>query len=404
MVMRLWAVVIASLVPLAGCSDPQLESGSTRTATLGSDAVPLVPAAATLSTRYYVAPTGSDTNPGSSSAPFKTIERAATVVGAGDSVIVRPGVYTGPSRAVSLTRSGSPGRWITFISSRPGQAVLDGENGRSLVGWYFDEGVAYVAVVGFEIRGFREHGFDFYGGGVHDIMIVRNHVHDIGRNCTDTSNGRTGASLGAGAHRVTFDGNFWHDIGRYVPGEQGCNPRNQYYQNHDHGIYIADADEITIRNNVFLAFRGGWAIHRYHSGDWVSRGITIVNNTFQGQNPYRPGQIILATPTENLTIENNIFHGPQTAALYFEDLSFPGSSVRYNMIYNGVTRVGKPTGVAFSSNWERTDPRFVGGTNLRLRPDSPAIDAWLPLVEVTHDADGVARPRGNGYDLGAYER
>jgi hypothetical protein len=39
-----------------------------------------------------------------------------------------------------------------------------------------------------------------------------------------------------------------------------------------------------------------------------------------------------------------------------------------------------------------------------LEAGSPAIDSGLPLIEVTHDADGVARPRGAGHDLGAYER
>jgi hypothetical protein len=128
-----------------------------------------------------------------------------------------------------------------------------------------------------------------------------------------------------------------------------------------------------------------------------------VNNTFAGQNSYRPGQIILATPTTGLRIENNIFYAPQEAALYFENLEFPGASVRHNMIYGAVTKVGRPKGVRFSKNWEKTDPRLVGGTDFRLRSDSPAIDVGLPDPEVTHDADGVPRPRGTGYDLGAYE-
>jgi hypothetical protein len=60
--------------------------------------------------------------------------------------------------------------------------------------------------------------------------------------------------------------------------------------------------------------------------------------------------------------------------------------------------------VSFSRNWENTDPRLVGENDLRLRSDSPAIDVGLPLREVTHDADGLPRPQGKGYDLGAYER
>jgi Right handed beta helix region/Protein of unknown function (DUF1565) len=386
MAVRQWATLIASLVPLAG-------SNSAQRAAL----VTASPA------RYYVAPGGADGNSGSADSPFRTLQKAADVAGAGDTVIVRPGTYTGGSRMVSLSRSGTPRQPITFLSERRWGAVLDGRD-QSLVAWYFDEGVGYIRVEGFEIRDLREHGFDFYGGGVHDITILRNHVHHIGRNCTDTRNGRTGASLGSRARRVTFDGNVWHHIGRFAPGEQGCSPRTEYYKNHDHGIYVADADGVTIKNNVFYGFGRGWPVHRYSSRNAVTRGLTILNNTFAGQNPYREGQIILASPTEGLRIENNIFHGPNTAALYFENLRFPGASVRRNIVSGGVMKVGRPRGVTFSENRDRTDPKLGELPDFRLRYDSPAIDAGLPLEEVTVDAEGVTRPRGGGYDLGAYER
>jgi hypothetical protein len=387
-----WTAVLASLVPLMGCPSPGAEEPRRLMVTA---AIPV---------RYYVSPGGSDTNSGTSAAPFQTIQKAADVAGPGDTVIVRPGVYTGEGQLVSLSRGGTPGAWITFRSERRSEAVLDGRNGKSQEAWYFGRGVGYVRVEGFEIRDLEEHAFDFYGGGVHDIEVIRNRIHHIGRNCTDTSNGRTGASLGAGARRIVFDGNIWHDIGRYRPGEQGCAPRTEYYQNHDHGIYVADADEIIIENNIFHAFKRGWAVHRYSSRGSPSRELAILNNTFLGQNPYRPGQIILATPTEGLRVENNVFHGPNEAAIYFEDLRFPGASVRHNMIHEGVIKVGRPKGVTFSRNWENVDPRLQSEENVRLEAGSPAIDSGLPLVEVTHDADGVARPRGAGHDLGAYER
>ena len=403
MAIRQWIGVLASLVPPLACPTPH--SGESRSLALatGSESAPSVHLRSG-ALRYYVAPGGSDANPGTSAAPFKTIQKAADLADAGDTVIVRPGVYTGAGRIVSVERGGAPDAWITFRSDPEGEAVLDGRSGQSQEGWYFGGGVGYVRVEGFEIRHLEAHGFDFYGGGVHDIQIIDNHVHHIGRNCTDTSNGRTGASLGAGAHRVTFDGNTWHDIGRYAPGEHGCAPRTKYYQNHDHGIYVADADGITIKNNVFHAFARGWAIHRYSSRGYPSDGLVILHNTFVGRNTYRPGQIILATPTSGVRIENNIFHEPNTAAIHFENLRFPGASVRYNMIHGGVTKVGRPRGVTFTNNWERTDPRFVGGTDFRLRAGSPAVDAALPLIEVSHDAEGTARPQGAGPDLGAYER
>jgi hypothetical protein len=401
MVIRQLAALLASLMPLGGCPNPEANERTSRAVAVSEPAP--VPPATPAPVRYYVAPGGSDANPGSARSPFGTIQKAADVAGAGDTVIVRPGTYTGEGRIVSLSRSGIPGRPVTFLSQERWGAVLDGR-GRSLVAWYFDTEVGHIRVEGFEIRDLHDHGFDFYGGGVHDITIAHNHVHHIGRNCTDTQNGQTGASLGAGAHRVTFDGNVWHHIGRYAPGEQSCSPQTEYYKNHDHGIYIADADGITIENNVFYGFGRGWPVHRYSSHDVLTRGLAIVNNTFVGQNPYRPGHIILASPTEDLRIENNIFQGPNTAALNFENLKFPGASVRYNMVSGGVIKVGRPRGVTFSRNWERTDPRLSDVPDFRLRDDSPAIDAGLPLAEVLEDADGVRRPRGVGYDLGAYER
>jgi parallel beta helix pectate lyase-like protein/pectate lyase-like protein len=394
--------ILASLVPLVGCSGPRIDPPRERSPLAESITVSALPAA-TSGSRYYVDPKGLDAGPGTRRAPFRTIQGAADKALPGDTVIVRPGVYTGPERLVSVTRAGTPGSWITFLSERPREAVLDGRES-SLEGWYFGPGVGYVRVEGFEIRNMREHGFDTYGGGVHDLLIARNHVHHIGRNCTDTDNGRTGASLGAGTRRVAFDANVWHDIGRLAPGENSCSPRTQNYQNHDHGIYVADADDITITNNVFYNFRRGWAIHRYFSRGSASRGLTIVNNTFAGQNPYREGQIILATPTTGLRIENNIFASPRKAALYFEDLRFPESSVRYNMVFQGSIKVGRPSGVRFEHNWENPDPKFTGETDFRLNSDSPAIDAGLSVPEIAQDADGVARPRGRGYDLGAYER
>ncbi|HEV7366070.1 MAG TPA: right-handed parallel beta-helix repeat-containing protein [Gemmatimonadales bacterium] len=404
MAIRQWVAVLASVVPLAGCADPKLGRPASALADpVGYTQPPATNPRNPPAVRFYVDPKGMDSNPGTGAAPFKTIQRAADTAGPGDTVVVRAGRYTGPSRIVSLSRGGAPGEWLTFRSEQLGGAVLDGRNGESQEAWYFGPQVAYVRVEGFEITGLQEHGFDTYGGGVHDLLIARNHVHHIGRNCTDTSNGRTGASLGEGTHRVTFDGNVWHDIGRFAPGESGCTPANQNYQNHDHAIYVADANEITITNNVFYNLARGWAVHRYFSRGSPSHGLTIVNNTFAGQNPYRPGQIILATPTSGLRIENNIFYGPQEAALYFEDLDFPGAAVRNNMIYQGVTKVGRPTGVSFGKNWEKTDPRIAGGTDFHLRSDSPAIDVGLPNPQVTHDADGVTRPRGAGYDLGAYE-
>jgi len=395
----LWLAAIALAVPLSGCEDRKDAQPVPEPAGVQAAVRP-----ARLPIRYYVAAEGSDDAPGSRAAPFRSIQRAADAALPGDTVVVQPGRYAGGERIVSLTRGGVPEAWITFVSGEKWKAVVDGQEGKSLEAWYFGPRVGYVRIQGFEIRDLYEHAFDTYGGGVHDIVITGNLVHSIGRNCTDTSNGRTGASLGANTSRVTFDANVWHDIGRLAPGERGCAPRTEYYQNHDHGIYVADAHQTTIVNNVFYNLKRGWAVHRYSSRGTVARGLLIANNTFAGANPFRPGQVILATSTAGLRIENNIFYSPQSAGLFFENLAFPGAVVRNNMVYGGGLMVGRPRQVTIKSNWQRTDPQFVSESDFRLSRNSPAIDAGVALPEVPRDAEGVARPQGKAYDLGAYER
>src|SRR2546427_1311807 len=61
---------------------------------------------------YYVdAASGDDSNPGTLSAPWKTIQRAAYTAQGGSVVDVKSGVY---NERVFLTISGSPGAPVTF--------------------------------------------------------------------------------------------------------------------------------------------------------------------------------------------------------------------------------------------------------------------------------------------------
>ena len=89
-------------------------------------------------TTYYVAPAGNDSNSGSSSSPWKTIQKAASYssLTAGDTVTVQAGTY---NERVSVTRSGSSGNLITFQAQ--GTVVMQG----------FNVGGSYIKITGFEI-------------------------------------------------------------------------------------------------------------------------------------------------------------------------------------------------------------------------------------------------------------
>jgi len=73
--------------------------------------LPILPAQAAAGTTYFVATNGSDSNPGSQAQPWKTIQKAANSVAAGDSVVVGPGTY---KENVTLSTSGTTSAPITF--------------------------------------------------------------------------------------------------------------------------------------------------------------------------------------------------------------------------------------------------------------------------------------------------
>lgn len=308
---------------------------------------------AVAATTYYVSPVGNDNNSGTWSSPLQTIQAAANRVNPGDTVIVRDGVYTtSKSTAVAyLKRGGTSSSPVTFKSENPGGAKLEGRNNATTYGIIFDANVSYVNIQGFEISKFNQIGVNI--GWTHDITLSGNHIHDIGRKCTDTNTGSAGVYVSRSSY-ITLTNNMLHDIGRYAPGENGCYPSNKYYQNHDHGLYIDGADNIRINSNTFYSLTRGWPIHVYSGSGLMSSYIEINNNTFSYPNPYRDGYIVFAPPgVSQATIKNNIFHQPKTTALsFYKGIYFSGIYVNNNTTYAAVTSNTKPSGVSFYNNIE----------------------------------------------------
>ena len=83
---------------------------------------------------YYVSTSGSDSNSGSQSAPFRHLSKGAAVAtNPGDIVVVMDGTYdnegvVAPNYVVTLNYSGTPGNPITFMAQNRGQAILDSMN------------------------------------------------------------------------------------------------------------------------------------------------------------------------------------------------------------------------------------------------------------------------------------
>jgi hypothetical protein len=119
------------------------------------------------------------------------------------------------------------------------------------------------------------------------------------------------------------------------------------------------------------------------------QGLRIEGNTF-----YRVWNLIYGS-TSGVVIGGNIFYGAG------EGVVFPGNATTLrNLYYQVIDDRSHEPGVLWN-----VDPRFrdISGSDFRLRPDSPAIDAGVVIHGLHADPHGVERPQGNGYDIGACE-
>jgi len=377
---------------------------------------------------YYVSPTGSDSNAGTSAAPFQTIQHAANVVNPGDMVIVRDGTYNNAavsgvgSKLIVMSRGGTAANHVVFIAEHKWGAKIDGLNNTTATGFEFSAN--YIDVKDFECYGFSDTCMENYNGGSSSggqfISITGNNIHDVGRYCTTTTTGRDGIFISN--DNVTIEGNQIHDIGRGAPGEVlsgvTCvdSVNTLHYQNNDHGIYVdagfTSANNLTIKNNVFYRNERGWSIQIYPAA--VSN-LRVLNNTFLCANPYRNGHITLSAPITNSAIENNISWEPTTGFLdYSNTTGYSNLSVANNLTYQGTVGAGTaPGGITLAGNLDNIDPRIVTAPSCtvdaasipdaHLQIGSPAIDMGLTVVDVPIDYDGTARPQGIKFDLGAFE-
>jgi hypothetical protein len=372
--------------PLISCTERVMEPLAT-----GSEQITNL-SLKSASINYYVATNGSDNNPGTSASPFKTIQKAASVVNPGDTVIVRDGVYTTSSQYTTvLSRSGTAGNYITFRSEHKYGAVLDGNNVSSYC-FSIGYGSSYVTIQDFEIKNFLWTAIDFgmYGYTTQYITIKGNKIHDIGRVEDSGDYGRDAIYTNVYCHHITVTQNLIYNIGRTGP--------NTYWLNKDHAIYFgAKSGSDTNHDNVVT-----YNIIYSCSGSAITSGSDndLFANNVIGWSNYNSqgGGALLAIDygVVNLTIANNIFLIDQNCDRYAIWNSFgslhKGWSVKNNMIVGG--RMWDPntydaTSIAAmdGSNYGQTDcenaevnPLLVSATrgstqyDFSLQSNSPAID------------------------------
>ncbi len=398
----------------------------------GADAAPL--------RTLYVATTGNDGADGALTTPWRTLQRAANLVRAGDQVIVRPGHYAG----FNLTTSGTATNPIVF-SAEPG-VIVDAPNPVRTQDGINLEGASWIVIEGFTVTGMPRTG----------IRSVTNAHVTIRRNVGD-ANGRWGILTGFSDDLLIEDNVMSRSVaehGIYV-GNSGDRPvirRNHVWGNSGNGIHMngdlsQGGDGIitgaVVEANVIHGNgrTGGSGIN----GDGV-QGSRIVNNILydnhaSGISLY---QIDGGAPARNNFVAHNTIVQAADGrwAINIQDAS-TGNRVVNNILvtlhtFRGAIAVSEDSRPGFVSDYNAVTPRFTldGGDSVlsldawrqttgqdlhsfastptalfadpiagdyHLRADAPARDAALAPTDVTTDFDGSSRPVGSAADIGADE-
>ncbi len=421
-----------------------------------------------LATNYYVSATGANTNDGKSTAkPFLTLQKAADLTVAGDTVFVMNGTYASTSGTIlNVTRSGTATGYITYkaVKGHSPKITASGNvwNAVSING-------SYIIFEGIELEG-NNANLTYEGAlAAYQAQVAGGPaLATYNTNAISIGGPRTESKL---PHHVTIRNCRVHDFpgggisaiqADYTTIENNVVYNNAWYMVYGgSGISILtpfNSDKLTIYKNIVrnnscftnkttipwisqkkLSDGNGIIIdvnqHGYDNQSGTSSipdeaytGRTLVennlsvNNGGSGIHAYKADHvdIINNTAYQNATVMTdyaNIYANDCADVNIINNIMYAADGKKcnsntklvnvvydYNIYFNGTVAVKGPNDLV-------ADPQFVNPStdpataNFTLRPTSPAIDqgSTTPGQFSLTDLVGRSRPQGAKPDRGAYE-
>jgi hypothetical protein len=376
-------------------------------------------------TSYYVSTSGSGST--CSQASPCSLTTGLTKPVAGDTLFLRGGTYNGGIRQADQTiNSGTswsnpititafPGETVTLQPASAGTVVninssstyqyiiisnliIDGINVQDAVA-FGGTGVHHIRMQNCEVKnagrgavGFGQ-GISLVDGQTHDMEFVSMNVHSNGTSRLDHG-------IYLCSRNTVIRNGFWYDnsgygIQAFESGAANCNDGLQIYGNKiftnvgDGGVTLNHGDNILFYDNLIFNNTNGGLASICFPGAGTLNNTQVYNNTFYGNGG---ASIDICAGATNTQIKNNII---QTSNVQIQNAN-AGTVFATNLCNNPGTGCGR-VGTAVFVN--------AAGADFHVQATSTAsLNVGTTLSAVPHDFDGVARPQGTAYDLGAYER
>jgi parallel beta-helix repeat protein len=403
---------------------------------------------------HWVSPQGNDGNPGTKDLPWRQVSHAAEVVGPGSIVEIADGTYTSP--IIVSGKTGTLEAPIVFRAT--GKAALVDGAGADGSAWDKRDAIFVMESDYVVIHGLRESAA--FRAGIR--VSWSNHVTvqgclfekngswgiftDFSDNLLLAGNECSGSKTEHGIYhsnsgdRAVITGNYSHHNAACgiqlnadpatsaSEGQDGISSqciidRNLVAYNGAKGgagINLASVRDSAIRNNVIVANQAT-GIGMWDDGQgsqWGCKGNLIEHNTIVFLPAEGRFTMTLWNGSTGCTIRNNILVGAKRGSISFTKDSLPGLASDYNLFYSldgwhlfeddqveqkydlpAWQILTSGDAHSFAAQPLVTAPSLGDGS---LQPGSPGIDVGTDSG-VKECYDGTPRPKGLGYDLGAYD-
>jgi len=278
---------------------------------------------------YYVSTKGSDTSgDGSINNPWKTIQKAANMVTAGDTVYIRGGTYY--EEVIIGNKNGAENQWITFMPYNNEEVIVDGRNVKPdyYHAIFYIHDSSYIRITGLKLLNSAYGGIHIQNKATHHIKIDNNLIRNCSaRGIATIADDFILENLIIEHNTVDFVNNNWKGVGG-IGGEAvsiSCVKNFDIGYNHVSrcGKECIDLKVGTSYGTVHHNKIDTSSIPGGFNEGYNHIGIYIDPNSKKGQ---------------NIDIYNNLVYGNHGSGIWIGPEE-PGGSAEYINVYNNIVNL-----------------------------------------------------------------